>query len=105
MLRALNLFFNNEIGPGIPFNKDRDFSKIVAKRFDEDIEKRKIEEMDRVKELNEKPRDLRRSDEVISIKLFFNNIKRQRGLPTKFWISKSYSQKNNFQGEYIYQVT
>ena len=51
-----------------------------------------------------KPRDLRRSDEVTSIKLFFNNRDKQRGLPEKFWISKSYSQKNNFEGQYIYQT-
>jgi AAA15 family ATPase/GTPase len=109
VLRALNLFFNDEISPGIKFNKDRDFSKIVANRFDEDIEKRKAVEAEKIKKLkkigvDEMPRDLRRSDEVISIKLFFNNEKQQRGLPKKFWISKSYSQQNNFEGEYIYQT-
>jgi AAA15 family ATPase/GTPase len=108
ILRALNLFFNKEISPGVKFDKDRDFSKIVANRFDKDIEKRKKDEAKRRKELNifdpsVKVRELRRSDEVISIKLFFNNDKKQRGLPEKFWVSRSYSQKNNFEGEYIYQ--
>jgi AAA15 family ATPase/GTPase len=109
ILRALNLFFNNEISPGIKFDKDRDFSKIVANRFDQDIENRKRDEAKKRKianenDVDEKPRELRRSDEVISIKLFFNNDKKQRGLPEKFWISRSYSQKNNFEGEYIYQT-
>lgn len=108
VLRALNLFFNNEISPGVQFDKDRDFSKIVANRFDKDIEERKIIEFERITALqelgqNEKPKDLRRSDEVISIKLYFNNTNRQRGLPEFFWISRIYSQKNNFQGEYNYQ--
>lgn len=108
VLRALNLFFNNEISPGIKFDKNRDFSKIVATRFDKDVEDRKTEEQKRVDDLKkvgiiEKPKDLRRSDEVITIKLFFNNTKRQRGLPESFWISRTYSQKNSFQGEYVYQ--
>jgi AAA15 family ATPase/GTPase len=37
VLRALNLFFNNEISPGVRFEKERDFSKIVSMRFDEKI--------------------------------------------------------------------
>lgn len=108
VLRALNLFFNNEISPGVKFEKERDFSKIVANRFDKDVEDRKVDEIERVRLLNiegrnEKPKDLRRSDEVITIKIFFNNRNKQRGLPTEFWISRTYSQKNNFQGEYNYQ--
>ena len=108
VLRALNLFFNNEISPGVKFEKDRDFSKIVANRFDKDVDDRKVAEIERVRLLNdnggnEKPKDLRRSDEVITIKLFFNNKNKQRGLPHEFWISRTYSQKNNFQGEYNYQ--
>lgn len=118
VLRALNLFFNNEISPGISFNKDRDFSKIVAQRFDKDVEERRAkkteqqklqeseesEELQESEELEEKLKDVRRSDEVISIKLFFNNERNQRGLPKSFWIARSYSQKNNFGGEYIYQT-
>ena len=108
VLRALNLFFNNEISPGIRFEKDRDFSKIVANRFDKDVEERKKVELERVSEIikkggNEKPKDLRRSDEVVTIKIYFNNRSYQRGLPEEFWISRTYSQKNNFQGEYNYQ--
>jgi AAA15 family ATPase/GTPase len=107
VLRALNLFFNNEISPGIKFDKERDFSKIVSMRFDEEIDQKRSFDKARVfKTLNigedARPRDLRRSDEVISIKLFFNNYEGQRGLPEKFWISRSYSQKNRFEGEYIY---
>lgn len=109
VLRALNLFFNNEVSPGIKFDKERDFSKIVSKRFDQTIAEKREEEKARVAELRAKGedvklRDLRRSDEVISIKLFFNNIEGQRGLPEKFWVSRSYSQKNGFEGEYIYQT-
>lgn len=108
VLRALNLFFNDEIEPNVPFNKDRDFSKIVAQRFDSEIERRREEQAEKFigKEMDEnaeRRRHLRRSDVVIAIKLFFNNAQGQRGLPPKFWISKSYSQKNNFEGEYINQ--
>lgn len=108
VLRALNLFFNDEISPGIKFDKDRDFSKIVSNRFDDDIQKRKDEQAQRIKEIidkggSEKPKDIRRSDVVIYIKIYFNNIRRQRGLPETFWISKTYSQKNNFQGDFTYQ--
>jgi predicted ATP-dependent endonuclease of OLD family len=109
VLRALNLFFNDEISPGLKFDKTRDFSKIVANRFDEDLTQRKSVELKRIEDLkvlgiNEKAKDFRRSDEIVSIKLFFNNKKKQRGLPQSFWVSKSYSQKNNFEGEYIYQT-
>ncbi len=105
VLRALNLFFNGEISPGVLFEKDRDFSKIVARRFDIDVEKRKFTESERVKKSGdtENSKDFRRSDEVITIKLFFYNKHRQRGLPEYFWISKTFSQKNSFQGEYNYQ--
>ncbi len=108
VLRALNLFFNDEISPGVKFNKNRDFSKIVAKRFDDDREERKRAQEERIRLINEqggveKTKDIRRSDEVISIKLYFNNKKKQRGLPEIFWISKTYSQKNNFEGEFNYQ--
>jgi hypothetical protein len=109
VLRALNLFFNDEISPGVKFDKARDFSKIVANRFDEDLAIRKNSELKRIEELKEqgieeKAKDFRRSDEIVSIKLFFNNKNKQRGLPKNFWVSKSYSQKNNFEGEYIYQT-
>lgn len=110
VLRALNLFFNDEISPGVRFDKDRDFSKIVSIRFDQAIAKKRKEENQRIKHLREtegveeKKRDLRRSDEVVIIKLYFHNEQRQRGLPESFWISKVYSQRNNFQGEYKYQT-
>jgi len=103
VLRALNLFFNGEISPGITFDKNRDFSKIVSTRLDEDIDRRKKEQKKGVKGKDEKPKELRRSDEFISVKLHFNNKRKQRGLPEKFWVTKLYSQKNSFQGEYIYQ--
>ncbi|MFA8342673.1 MAG: ATP-dependent endonuclease [Rhodothermaceae bacterium] len=102
VLRALNLFFNNEITPGVKFDKDRDFSKIVANRFDKEIEQRRKKVS--LATQTEKTKSIRRSDEIISIKIHFNNKQRQRGLPEKFWISKQFSQKNNFQGEYIYQT-
>ncbi len=108
VLRALNLFFNDEISPGIRLEKERDFSKIVASRFDKDVAERKEIELERVQRINkaggnEKQKDLRRSDEVITIKIYFNNRKKQRGLPEQFWISKTFSQKNNFDGEFNYQ--
>jgi AAA15 family ATPase/GTPase len=35
ILRALNLFFNNEISPGVSFDLERDLSKIQRKRSEE----------------------------------------------------------------------
>jgi AAA15 family ATPase/GTPase len=66
VLRALNLFFNNEISPGVKFDKERDFSKTVSKRFDQTIAEKREEEKARVAELRAKGedvklRDLRRS--------------------------------------------
>lgn len=103
ILRALNLFFNDEISPGVKFDKNRDFSKIASTRFDKEIKQKRDQEKIRFEKSSAEgsgasQRDLRRSDEVISIKLFFNNFEKQRGLPEKFWISKSYSQKNRFEG-------
>lgn len=108
ILRALNLFFNNEISPGVGFEKDRDFSKIASNRFDKEIETRRKQERERALSasksgIDEKPRDLRRSDEVVSIKLFFHNQQKQRGLPEQFWISRIYSKKNGFSGQHVYQ--
>ena len=108
VLRALNLFFNNEISPGIKFDRERDFSKIVSQRFNEDIQNRRDQQKIAIENLEgveqpEKLRDLRRSDEVLTIKLTFNNKNRQRGLPEKLWISKVFSQNNNFAGSYNYQ--
>ncbi len=108
VLRALNLFFNGEISRGVKFDINRDFSKIVANRFDQDIKERKEKEKNRIEKLKksgeeEDLKDLRRSDVVVSIKVHFNNYERKRGLEKKFWISKSFSKKNDFKGEYIYQ--
>ena len=109
VLRALNLFFNDEISPGVPFNKTRDFSKIVSNRFDKEIDRRRRADKRRVLKAKkagkiEQLRDIRRADEVVSIKLFFHNKSKQRGLPVRFWVSKQFSQKNNFEGEYVYQT-
>lgn len=107
VLRALNLFFNNEISPGTKFDKNRDFSKIASVRFDLDIEDRRKAEKKRIsaaakKGIEELPKILRRSDEVVTVKLFFHNAAKQRGLPEKFWVSRTYSQKNSFSGQYIF---
>lgn len=105
VLRALNLFFNNEISPGVRYDKKRDFSKNAANRFDKDVEDRKGGLL-KIKKTDgdiEKQKDVRRSDEATTIKIFFNNIKKQRGLRESFWISKVFSSKNNYQGEYAYQ--
>lgn len=123
VLRALNLFFNNEISPGVKFDRERDFSKIVAKRFDAEIElkKRKKRKLEASKSAEKVLQDLigienaeildnttlknfRRSDVIVSIKLFFNNKDNQRGLPKKFWVSRVYSSKDNFNGGYQYQT-
>lgn len=38
ILRALNLFFNNEVAPGVPFDLKRDLSKIQRDRSDKKAE-------------------------------------------------------------------
>lgn len=89
ILRALNVFFYNEITPGIKFNMKRDFSKIVSRRFE--------------KELKEKSKiigkEVRRSEENVSIKIHFHKHG-YKSLPKKFWVTKIFSKKNNYKGEF-----
>lgn len=108
VLRAINLFFNNEVSPWVKFNIERDFSKIVEQRFEEELKqkkekakKRKEEAEIKWEEFNESYK--KRSDTQVTIKIHFFNPTYQRWLPEKFWISKIFSSTNNFEWTYIYQ--
>ena len=88
VLRALNLFFNDEVSPGVKFNLEKDFSKITEKNFDSTFKKAKRR---------------RKSDKFVSIKVHFLNPDRTRNLPEKFWISKKYTNTNFLIGEKDYK--
>lgn len=77
ILRALNLFFNNEVLPGISFEIGRDLSKI-----------QKTRSADKAKSKRDKGnKDVRQKDLWVKIKVFF--VKETAGvLPQKFWVEK-----------------
>jgi len=87
ILRALNLFFNNEVSRGVKFNLEKDFSKITEKIFDVNFTKTKRK---------------RKSDKFVSIKVYFLNPEHARKLPEKFWVSKKYT-NTILSGEKDYQ--
>jgi AAA15 family ATPase/GTPase len=62
ILRALNLFFNDEISPGVAFDKERDFSKTVSMRFDQTIVEKREQERARVEKLQAKGEDVKTCD-------------------------------------------
>lgn len=77
ILRALNLFFNNEIMPGVPFNLERDLCKLKRQRSDERVaQKRK-----------EGAKDVRQRDLWVKIKVHFYNSKKGI-LPEHFYVEK-----------------
>lgn len=77
ILRALNLFFNNEIIPGVPFNLERDLCKLKRQRSDERVaQKRK-----------EGAKDVRQRDLWVKIKVHFYNSKKGI-LPEHFYVEK-----------------
>lgn len=88
VLRALNLFFNNEISPGVKFNIDRDLSIVQVNRSNENV-KRKREL------LGEK--GVRQKDLWVKIKVHFIN---DRGgvLPRQFFVEKAWD-KNGAIGK------
>lgn len=88
VLRALNLFFNDEVAPGVKFNLEKDFSKITEKIFDSTFIENKRK---------------RKSDKFVSIKIHFLNPDKARNLPEKFWVSKKYTNTNYLSGEKGYK--
>ena len=93
ILRALNLFFNNEISPGVPFDLTKDLSKIQKKRSDEKA----------LTKRNAGEGDVRQRDLWVQIRVHF--IKDMAGiLPKSFWVEKmwdkngaNYKRKSNIQ--------
>lgn len=84
VLRALNLFFNNEISPGVPFNLRRDLSKFKLKRSNERV----------LKKREEGAKDVRQRDLWVKIKIHFLNDK-PGILPDKFYIEKIWDHSKN----------
>jgi len=80
ILRALNLFFNDEISPGIKFDIERDLSKILKARSDSKAEsKRKAAPKT----------DVRQKDLWVKIKIHFYNDKKGV-LPERFFVEKTW---------------
>jgi hypothetical protein len=79
ILRALNLFFNDEISPGVKFNLERDLSKIQKNRSDDKIEKKRV--------LGKK--GVRQRDLWVKIRLYF---RKDKGgvLPESFFVEKTW---------------
>lgn len=79
ILKALNLFFNNEISPGIPFDLERDLSKIQKNRSDTKAKEKR----------EEGKKDVRQKDLWVKIRVFFK--KEQGGvLPERFFVEKTW---------------
>lgn len=76
ILRALNLFFNNEVSPGVSFNIDRDLSKIQKNRSDAKANERRSAGL-----------EARQKDLWVKIRVYF--VKETEGvLPQKFWVER-----------------
>lgn len=79
ILRALNLFFNNEISPGVPFDLDRDLSKIQKNRSDEKAKAKR----------DSGRKDVRQKDLWVQIRVYFK--KEQGGvLPERFFVERTW---------------
>lgn len=79
ILRALNLFFNNEVSPGILFDLERDLSKIQKKRSDGKAKTKR----------EGGKKDVRQKDLSVKIRVYFN--KEQGGvLPDSFFVEKTW---------------
>lgn len=79
ILRALNLFFNNEISPNIPFNLDRDLSKVQKIRSDANAKSKRAAGK----------KDVRQKDLWVKIRIYFQ--KEEGGvLPESFFVEKTW---------------
>lgn len=87
ILRALNLFFNDEISPGVPFDLERDLSKIQKSRSDNKINSKRAVKGKKA---------VRQRDLWVKIRIYFN--KEEGGvLPEKFYVEKMWD-KNGLSG-------
>lgn len=84
VLRALNLFFNNEILPGVPFNLERDLCKLQKKRSDKRVQEKR----------QSGAKDVRQRDLWVKIKVHFNNTK-PGILPKHFYVEKIWDGTKN----------
>jgi predicted ATP-dependent endonuclease of OLD family len=82
VLRALNLFFNNETGSGVYFDVNKDLSKIHwTKSNARVIEKRKVGK-----------KEVRQKDLYVDIKIYFSLSEKHGGmLPKKFFVSRRWT--------------
>ena len=78
VLRALNLFFNNEVSNGIPFDIERDLSKLQIQRSEEKAEEKRADK-----------KEARQRDLWVKIKLHFKKDKKGM-LPTEFFVEKTW---------------
>lgn len=79
ILRALNLFFNNEISPGVPFDIERDLSKIQIKHSNEKAQAKR----------DSGKKDVRQKDLWVKIRVYFE--KEEGGvLPERFFVEKTW---------------
>lgn len=102
VLKALNLFFNNEINIGEPFDLRKDLSFLQRERSERELQKKKN---DRTKgDPYAAQRDL-----FVKVKVFFDrNIPYGRSTtPEKFWVEKTWgkngfnTQTSNIQKAYV----
>ena len=77
ILRALNLFFNDEISPGVSFDLERDLSKVHKNRSDTKAKTKR----------DGGKKDVRQKDLSIKIRVYF---KKEEGgvLPDRFYVEK-----------------
>jgi AAA15 family ATPase/GTPase len=90
VLKALNLFFNNEINIGEKFDLRKDLSFLQRTRSNSKLESRK-------KTRTEEDTYTSQRDLFVKVKVFFNrNIPSNKSTtPEKFWVEKSWN-KNGF---------
>lgn len=88
ILRALNLFFNNEVSPGIPFDLDRDLSKIQIKHSTEKAQAKRASGK----------KDVRQKDLWVKIRVYFN---KEKGgvLPERFFVEKTWDKNGLHQNK------
>lgn len=88
ILRALNLFFNDEISQWVEFNFERDFSKFQLENSINKYNEKKAKKRDKW---------VRKKDQFIEIKIHFDLTEKPYWtlLPKKFWISKKWTRTKN----------
>jgi hypothetical protein len=78
ILRVLNLFFNNEISPWVPFDFERDLSKALRSRSDEKVQTKR----------DNWEKDVRQKDLWVKIRVYFRNDRPSTVIPEWFFIEK-----------------